>query len=401
MIDSSKFDVVFAGGGPVGLWTAVQTKLLNPSLNIVVLDKYSRYQRIHNLFIDPQSLRTSCEDPRLQRIIADFKSHRTVSTLEIETKLSQLAEQVGIVFRKGVNIQNPEEDLKEFSSAKFIVGADGAHSVIRKFVSNDREMISDKTLHYIADFTFTDKKPPLSMLETAGLSCLAGNVIYEIHNPKKQQTTLRTFISEDVYESMKDATRKNPKRLGDADLDPGLKNEYMTFLNHKYRDQVNTVLDLEEAMITTTRLGIYKSATFTREEDNRKWCLVGDAAFGVPFFRSLNNGFMCGTELASTISETTMPPQNKTPFTFVEKSFMKMMKIGAKNRSLQSYEAFVEKLAFKQITLAKLKSGAVNSMIKSAQTVQPLKVSVHETLNDHPLLSLPLSNHTFSLIKAR
>ena len=30
--------------------------------------------------------------------------------------------------------------------------------------------------------------------------------------------------------------------------------------------------------------------------------LVGDAAFGVPFFRSLNNGIICGTRLAESLA---------------------------------------------------------------------------------------------------
>jgi hypothetical protein len=36
--------------------------------------------------------------------------------------------------------------------------------------------------------------------------------------------------------------------------------------------------------------------------NQQTFVLVGDAAFGVPFFRSLNNGLLCGTELARLLS---------------------------------------------------------------------------------------------------
>jgi hypothetical protein len=32
--------------------------------------------------------------------------------------------------------------------------------------------------------------------------------------------------------------------------------------------------------------------------------LVGDSAFGVPFFRALNNGFLCGSHLAFTLAKS-------------------------------------------------------------------------------------------------
>lgn len=35
--------------------------------------------------------------------------------------------------------------------------------------------------------------------------------------------------------------------------------------------------------------------------------LVGDAAYGVPFFRSLNNGILSGTKLAETLNDLVAP----------------------------------------------------------------------------------------------
>lgn len=38
-------DINFVGAGPVGLFTAIQAKLYNPDLNILMLEKYTEYQR--------------------------------------------------------------------------------------------------------------------------------------------------------------------------------------------------------------------------------------------------------------------------------------------------------------------------------------------------------------------
>lgn len=40
-----------------------------------------------------------------------------------------------------------------------------------------------------------------------------------------------------------------------------------------------------------------------QKKDGVSYFLVGDAAFGVPFFRALNNGLLCGSHLAHTIVE--------------------------------------------------------------------------------------------------
>jgi len=55
--------------------------------------------------------------------------------------------------------------------------------------------------------------------------------------------------------------------------------------------------------ITALNLSVYCSAEVATIEDGRAYFLVGDAAFGVPFFRALNNGLMCGSKLAHSLAE--------------------------------------------------------------------------------------------------
>ncbi len=52
-------DVVFVGAGPVGLWTAVQLKLASPQTKVLMLEKYTAYQRSHVLQVDQASYKVT------------------------------------------------------------------------------------------------------------------------------------------------------------------------------------------------------------------------------------------------------------------------------------------------------------------------------------------------------
>ena len=61
------------------------------------------------------------------------------------------------------------------------------------------------------------------------------------------------------------------------------------------------------------------------QESGKVWALVGDAAFGVPFFRALNDGLLCATELSCCLAAhargvgTTTAPQPTTPASMLTK----------------------------------------------------------------------------------
>jgi hypothetical protein len=77
------------------------------------------------------------------------------------------------------------------------------------------------------------------------------------------------------------------------------------------------------------------------------FALAGDAAFGVPYFRSLNNGLLCGSELAAALSEHGSASGNAWRCG------------GGGSPPLESYARFVERLAGQELAGARLRAKAL------------------------------------------
>ena len=78
-------DVVIVGAGPVGLWTAVQIKLLRPHNTVLILEKYKEYQRKHLLRLKQASMAGCPADPRLLALVRSLPP--AVRTSELEGKV--------------------------------------------------------------------------------------------------------------------------------------------------------------------------------------------------------------------------------------------------------------------------------------------------------------------------
>jgi hypothetical protein len=95
-------DVIFIGGGPVGLWTAIQTKIYNPSANIIVFEKYSTYQRSHVLLLSKASFKNKIRDYATDKKGADdfrnmiAKFEKVIRTNDLETRLIEFAKTLGV-----------------------------------------------------------------------------------------------------------------------------------------------------------------------------------------------------------------------------------------------------------------------------------------------------------------
>ena len=95
------------------------------------------------------------------------------------------------------------------------------------------------------------------------------------------------------------------------------------------------------------------------------FALVGDAAFGVPYFRSLNNGLVCGSELAAALSEHGSASGN---------AWRCAGEGGSAGGSppLEAYARFVERLATQEVAAARLRAKALAIASLSASTAHKL-----------------------------
>jgi len=298
-------DVLIVGAGPVGLWTAVQTKLRNRNLVVEVLEKHAEYQRKHVLQLNPRSLKGA--PPEMQDVVREFRASRMLGTNVIEEKLAKLAAELEIVVRKNAQVTEPGT-----LRAKVIVGADGARSVVRKKIFG--KMAVEQDLRYIVEVKYEveGQGKALNLVKEAYPTLKMMGAIAQEHVSKvrdgKTQVTLRLFVDKEKYEEVNrmGASFQNPLSLDNEELRYSeLWNNIMAWLNVKKTKGENRVPNSER--ITVTRLGVYASEKVVHEVDGRIYCLVGDAAFGVPFFRSLNNGLLCGTQLSKRIVQALGP----------------------------------------------------------------------------------------------
>jgi hypothetical protein len=328
-------DVVFIGGGPAAWWTAVQAKILNPDLEIVMLERYYEYQRKHGLQIDPSSFIGIPFHPQLQEIVEGFKTKQIVPTSEIEEKLSKLGEELGIRLRY-TKVIHPESLMRSYRDTKIFIGADGAHSIVREEIFGN-EMESDQDLQYIAEVKYlvagNSRKLAIAK-EAYRASKLTSSVMIEQVGKSNEQgqtpISLRIFIDKKTFEEMQAATFKDPYSL-DSEMNSILEEKIRIWLNAKELFVGESRVEGSEK-ITVTKLSIYESKKMVKHLQERIWALVGDAAFGVPFFRSMNNALLCGTQLARSI---------------VDGKFSR-------------YENYVKGLAYYEIFKAKIKNLVLN-----------------------------------------
>lgn len=312
VINSPKmYDIVVVGAGPVGLWTSCQIKILSPKLKVIILEKHEEYKRSHVVALHAKSLNGYVSHPILDAFKEELVGNFKIRTNKIEQTLSTLCTDLNIEIVKKFNVSDVNDIERMFPNAKVIIGADGSHSTVRKSVC-------EGTLEYTKHFhTLVEVKYEV-IGRTIALNPVVfgyptmkhiGNIVFEMIGSFKTDgntpVTLQFFVTKEVGNQIKNATFKNPLMFESSkdELPEEIRNAIETWLVVR-KQSCKEEADKSSIKITTTKLAAYASRSFVNhvKEEGPTYCLVGDAAFGMPFFRSLNNGVLCGTELAKAIS---------------------------------------------------------------------------------------------------
>jgi 2-polyprenyl-6-methoxyphenol hydroxylase-like FAD-dependent oxidoreductase len=359
---NTEVDIVVVGGGPVGLWTAVQIKIRRPTTRIIVFEKYEEYRRSHVVIFEPSSFEEAAEHQLLQKLKSDIIQDKKMRTNDLENVLVSLANELGIPILKPVNISNPLQLRQQFPNAKVLIGADGARSIIRDTFFKNEFRYQDN-LQYLVEIKYEAEGPTKQYANTVGgyktmkvMEVLVTEVVGRYKEEEnKTPVTLRLVVKKELYDKCTDATFKNPYRMPQDNerVDPELLQKIRIWLNAKKLFSNEKVIE-ESIKITATKLDAYASKAFVAGDGVTTVVLVGDAAFGVPFFRSMNNGLLSGTrlslEVVAYLNNDTSPSEMRLSDSV----------IGSVPPQFANYARYVKRLSKTERVVASVKSSGLD-----------------------------------------
>ena len=313
-------DIVIVGGGPVGLWTAIQIKKRRPNLDVQVYERFEEYQRTHVLRLQKSSMlfysKGKVEPPeeaffkeitgkRLSKSRAAFQKASglvMIRTHDLEKALKNYAGAMGVklAYEK---IEDPESLMAKHPECKRFIAADGAHSRMREAILGE-DAVDEYPLQHVVEIKYQaeGRAGKLGALtEALKVNKSMSSMAFEYVGREKDGTTpvtVRFFIDKATYDALPQASFKDPLTPDDPRLPAQLAKDISTYMNAR---KVNAGEKYQEgsAKLSKLTLSMYAAKKFAVSmDDGKAWFFVGDAALGVPYFRALNSGLIIGSQLA-------------------------------------------------------------------------------------------------------
>jgi 2-polyprenyl-6-methoxyphenol hydroxylase-like FAD-dependent oxidoreductase len=304
----NEMDAVVVGAGPVGLFFALQLKY-RTGMSILMLEKYEEYQRKHVLNIELASFATTIRDiPELEEPLADLVGK--VPTGQIEATLKRLALDAGVQIRTGVHVESVDKLEVDYPGAKYYIGADGRRSVMRMQRFGDNLCYDYRVMRIVfCKYEVSGETRALDWWDYIQLSMGNENVkhtVNELVGKSREGTTavtLQFHVSEEEFNNLDGFTAKSPATIDDVlQRSPTLGPSVRAWFEHRVNILKEKVIG--RPRINPVPLDVYQAASVVcRGSKGKVWALIGDAAFGLPFFRALNDGLQCASSLATAITE--------------------------------------------------------------------------------------------------
>lgn len=357
-------DIVIVGGGPIGCWQAIQIKKRAPHLTIRIYERHEQYQRDHLMSINRASLlrhakktADAAEADFFAKIAAannrpgnDHKASALspvtyIRTLDFEAILKDYCLTLGIdvVYDK---IASPQDAMERHPECQYFIAADGAHSAMRNaLLGGEENSVIRKNLLHSIDVKYdtlgqaqymripTYKKVSGIVIESIGSAKIVSpeDPLYArlAANDTREQTApnftkaaangatpqrpaqpplttstvaLRFIVDQKAYDSLPEATFRAPLTL---DQTPSFCDPIVNFQELRSRHTGEQRISGSEK-ITKITLSQYASKKFAApvkiNERTAHWFMAGDAAMGMPFYRSINSGLLLASQLAGIIA---------------------------------------------------------------------------------------------------
>ncbi len=355
--------VVIIGAGPIGLSTAIQTKLKNPEADIVMLEKYDQYARNHTLQID-QHCFNACQLDGVDEITEQLQhlqtrlhnQHFRIRCDELEEELRNIAITAGISIQKGetetvmgitpdhVLVKGDSDSTGQYQQVPYdiLIGADGAHSKTRKAIiemmrqdaqnpdnpetavmfsdlsqkDNDTEFVGGQHIikhrvrvkYGIQQDTGVMNSGFRNFVRLVYPTIKRMDSIVHEHISRDDQgnlwVTADFFIDQDEHDALKDNGHdmKNPADLKSSHLPASLRHKIETWqaVKHGYCNEVK--------ILGSENISPYRIGSFHAEQPyyitnaGKPIFLTGDALTGLAFMRALNNGLHNSTYIGDQIA---------------------------------------------------------------------------------------------------
>jgi 2-polyprenyl-6-methoxyphenol hydroxylase-like FAD-dependent oxidoreductase len=297
--------VVVIGAGPVGLLGAIHLQAAFPKLSILLVER-DAYVRTHEVALDPSNVSHGPLRARLETLMREQTSSKRVSIDRLVQCLREYAtHEMGMVVCRH-QVTSAAHLRQLFPDTHTIVVAQGAHSNVRKELFEDVDTYPFQNIVQV-QFHLEGCATKLGLVQ---VHCVAQLIEFPFeesvtildnnnnnNNNNTTRVTLRFFVPDAMYATLPMANPAHP--LPVEQLPASL--AYAIQVCMRARKGMN-VLDDSTPRITKFQLEAYACRTFARRWDTCNWLLLGDAAFAVPYFRALNAGAKCASQLPSWLA---------------------------------------------------------------------------------------------------
>lgn len=340
--------IVIVGGGPIGCWTALQAKKRNPNLNITCYERFPEYQRDHIMTIQRKSIVRWCAkdagNDALRRKL--FGAQATCSelcesstevdpsgkttlpnlldirTIDFERIVKAECEAAGIKF-KYKRIDSPQEVMDAHPDCVHFIAADGANSKMRTAIWGT-DCLHRYDILPSLDFKYTAKGQPGYLLKSTfdRLAHIGLENISRQGPDGCSDVNLRFVVSQEDYDTVPIATFKQPLTVTPDSCFWRHMSRKRLYGGRTFRDDFYDFLEMRrhfageeraDSPITMTKIYLsrYAASEFSKPvrcgARDRSWFLVGDAAMGMPFYRSINSGLILGSQLGLLLGMNMSP----------------------------------------------------------------------------------------------
>jgi len=345
-------EIVIVGGGPIGCWTALQIRKRIPGARITVYERKKVYERDHILSIRKSSFfQWSKNTPKNAAFLsAIFNAQATfniasglhdggpkirvdlrdvpnsifaywrrlprildIRTIDFERIVKEECQNSDVTFVYR-DMKTPDEVMDLHPACTRFIAADGARSKMRTALWDGENGMWRRDIFPSVDFNYTSHGQARYL--RVNTYDKLGHVYAEnigIAKDGLSVVNLRLIVSPGEYAAIPPADFRRPL-IVTPDLEfwnhTGVSPIYGRTLKQDFYDLIrlrarhaNENITGNNIRITKIYLSQYRArGGFARsvERNGRRvdWFLVGDAAMGMPFYRSINSGLILASQLA-------------------------------------------------------------------------------------------------------